>query len=73
METIDRHLKLIVGVTSHAYVLENEGPFTRGSRPGRTVSESVGGVFEMGTSDLSNGIRYHMTKCVKVLRAEAKA
>jgi len=34
--------------------------FTQGSRPGRTVGESVGGIFETGSSDWSSGIRYHI-------------
>jgi hypothetical protein len=40
------HLKLSVGVTGvsgNADILETEGLFTQGSRPGRTVCESVGG------------------------------
>ena len=44
---------------SDAYLLEIEGLFTQGWRPGRTVGESVGGIFEMDGSDWSNGIRYH--------------
>jgi len=52
-------IKLSVGVTCHAYVLEIEGPFTQRSRPGRTVGESVGGILGMDNSDWSNGIRYH--------------
>jgi len=51
--------KLSVGVTCHAYLLEIEGLFTQGSRPGRTVGEWVGGIIEMDSSDWSNGIRYH--------------
>jgi hypothetical protein len=46
-------------VTCHPYLLEIEGPFTQGWRPGRTVGESVGGILEMDSSDWSNGIRYH--------------
>jgi len=46
-------------MTSHPYLLEIEGLFTQGWRPGRTVDESVGGIFEMDSSDWSNGIRYH--------------
>ena len=53
-------LKLSVGVTSHAYLLEIEGLFTQGSRPGRTLGESVGGIFEMDNFDWSNRIRYHI-------------
>jgi len=44
-------LKLSVGVTRNADLLEIEGLCTRGSRPGRTFGESVGGIFEMGSSD----------------------
>ena len=51
-------LKLSVGVTCHAYLLEIEGLFTQGSQPGRTVGESVGGILEMDSSDWSNGIQY---------------
>jgi len=51
--------KLSVGETNPSYLLEIEGLFTRGSRPGRTVGESVGGILEMDSSDWSNGIRYH--------------
>jgi hypothetical protein len=55
-------VKLSVGVTCHAYLLEIKGLFARGSRPGRTLGESVGGIFEMESSDWSNGsgIRYHI-------------
>ena len=53
-------VKLSVGVTGHAYLLEIEGLFTQGSRPGRTFGESVGGILEMDSSDWSNGIRYHV-------------
>ena len=54
--------KLSVGgtTTSPSYLLETEGLFTQGSRPGRTVGESVGGILEMYSSDWSNGIRYHV-------------
>ena len=52
-------VKLSAGVTSHPYLLEIEGLFTQGCRPGRTVGESVGGIFGMDSSDWSNGIRYH--------------
>ena len=44
----------------NADLLEIEGLFTQGSRPGRTVGESVGGVFEMDNSDWSNGLRYQI-------------
>jgi len=54
-----QQVKLSVGVTCHPYLLEIEGLFTQGWRPGRTVGESVGGIFEMDSSDWSNGIRYH--------------
>jgi hypothetical protein len=37
--------KLSVGVPGNAYLLEIEGLFTHGSRPGRTVGESVCGIF----------------------------
>jgi len=43
--------KLSVGVTCHPYLLEIEGLFTEGWRPGRTVGESVGGILEMDSSD----------------------
>jgi len=46
-------------MTSHAYLLEIEGLITRGSRPGRASGESVGGIFEMDSSDWTNGLRYH--------------
>jgi len=49
-----------VGVTCDAYLLELGGPFTYGSRPGRTVGESVGRIFQMDCSDWSDGIRYHI-------------
>jgi len=52
-------VKLSVGVTGHVFLLEIDGLFTQGSRPGRTSGESVGGIFEMDSSDWSNGIRYH--------------
>jgi hypothetical protein len=54
------YVKLSVGVTGHAAILEIEGLFTQGSRPGRTLAESVGGIFAMDSSDWSNGIRYHI-------------
>ena len=46
-------------MTGHVYLLETEGLFTQGKRPGRTAGERVGGIFEMDRSDWSNGIRYH--------------
>jgi len=52
-------VKLSVGVTCYAYLLEIDDLSTQGSRPGRTFGKSVGGIFEIGSSDLSNGIRYH--------------
>ena len=52
-----RILKLSVGLTSQAYLLETEGLFTQGSRPGRTVGGSVGGFSGMDCSDWSNGIQ----------------
>ena len=52
-------LKLSVGVTSHPHLLEIEGLLTQGSRPGPTSGESVGGMFEMDSSDWSSGIQYH--------------
>ena len=51
--------ELSVGVTRNADLLEIDGLFAQGSRPGRTVGESVGGSFGMDSSDWSNGIRYH--------------
>jgi len=39
------HIKLSVGVAGNAYLLEIDGLFTHGSRPGRTVGDSVGGIF----------------------------
>jgi hypothetical protein len=57
ISAVDWVEKLSVGVTSHAYLLETDGLFTQGSRPGRTLGESVGGIFEMDSSDWSNGIR----------------
>ena len=53
-------LRLSVGVTRHAYLLETDGLFTQGSQPGRTFGKSVGGIFEIGSSDWSNRIRYHI-------------
>jgi len=37
--------KFSVGLTRQVYLLETEGLFTQGWRPGRTVGESVGGMF----------------------------
>jgi hypothetical protein len=51
-------IKLSVGVACHAYLLEIEGLFTRGSQPGRTVGELVGGILAMGRSDWSSVIRH---------------
>jgi hypothetical protein len=51
-------LKLSAGVTGHAYLLEIEGLLAQASRHGRTVGETVGGMFDMDSSDWSNGIRY---------------
>jgi hypothetical protein len=53
------HFKLSVGVTCHPYLLEIEGLFTQGWRAGRTFGVSVDTIFEMDSSDRSNGIRYH--------------
>ena len=53
-------VKLSVVVTGDADLLEIDGLFTQRSRTGRTVGESVGGLFETGSSDWSNGIRYHI-------------
>jgi hypothetical protein len=66
--TLERTLKekeagpdrISVDVTCHPYLLENEGLFTQGSQPGRTVGESVGGILEMDSPDWSSGIRYHI-------------
>ena len=38
-------IKLSVGLTCQAYLLEIDGLLTQGSRPGRTVGESVSGIF----------------------------
>jgi hypothetical protein len=53
-------IKLSVGLTGHAEILEIEGLLSQGYRPGRTVAESVGGSFEMDGSDWSNGIQYQV-------------
>ena len=55
-----KFLKLSFGRTSPFYLLEIEGLFTQGSRPGRTFGDSVGGFLVMDGSDWSNGIRYHI-------------
>jgi len=51
--------KLSVRESSLPYLLEIEGLCAQVSRPARTVGEAVGGIFEMDSSDWSNGIRYH--------------
>jgi hypothetical protein len=53
-------LKLSAGRTCPVYPLEIDGLFTQGSRPSRTLGESVVGISEMDFSDSSNGIRYHI-------------
>ena len=53
-------LKISVGVTSHPDLLEIDGLFTQGWQTGRTSGESVGGMFEMDSSNWSKGIRYHI-------------
>jgi hypothetical protein len=53
-------LRLSVGVTCHADLLDIKGLFTQGPRPGRTVGESVCGILEMHCSDWSNGTRHHI-------------
>jgi len=45
--------------TSLPHLLEFQGLYTQGSRPGRNFGESVGGMSEMDSSDWSTGIRYH--------------
>jgi hypothetical protein len=55
-----RHVKLGVGGTCPSDLLEIEYLSTQGLRLGRTVSESVGGMFEIDSADWSNGIRYHV-------------
>jgi len=55
----DSYFKLSVGVNGHPEILEIEGQFTQGLSPGRALGESVGGIFEMNSSEWSNGIRYH--------------
>jgi hypothetical protein len=53
------HFELSVEVTCHPYPFGIEGLFTQGWRPGRSFGESVSGIFEMDSSDYSNGTRYH--------------
>jgi len=53
-----RAFKFSVGVAHYADLLGIEGLFTQQLRPGWTFGESVGGSFEMDSSDWSNGIRY---------------
>ena len=50
-------LKLSVGVPGNADLLGIEGLFNQGLRPVRRVGRWV---FEMHSSDWSNGIRYHV-------------
>ena len=52
-------LKLSVGRTILFHLLEIEGLFTQGWRPGRTVGASVGGISEIDSADWSNVIRHH--------------
>jgi hypothetical protein len=49
-------IKLSVGVTGCPEILETEGQITQGSSSGRTLGESVCGIFELDCSDWSNGI-----------------
>jgi len=56
--TKSAHVELSVGRRCPVYLLEIEGLLTEGSRPGRTIGESVGGILEMDSSDWLNGIRY---------------
>jgi len=60
IERLEIRVKLSVGVTGNPDLLETNGLFTQGSRPGRSFCDSVGGIFEMGSSDWSHGIRYHI-------------
>jgi len=53
-------LKLSVGVPRNADLPVIEGLFPQGLRPGRTVGESVDGIFTMDCSDLSKGICDHI-------------
>jgi len=59
-ESVVQLLKLSVGLTCQAYLLEIDGLLTQGSRPGRTVGGSVGGFSGMDCSDWSNGIQYQI-------------
>jgi len=43
---MEEDLKLSVGLTCQAYLLEIDGLLTQGWRPGRTLGESVGGISE---------------------------
>jgi hypothetical protein len=52
-------VKLSVGVTGHPYLLESDGLFTEGWRPGRTFGKSVGVIFALDCSDWSNSLPYH--------------
>ena len=56
--------KLSVGVTRNAYLLEIEGLFTQGSRPGRTFGESVGGFSKwtvlIGRTGFDTSLRYQI-------------
>jgi len=53
----ETRFKLSVGGTCPSDLLETEGIFTHDSYPGRTVGKPVGGIFEMDSTDWSNGIR----------------
>ena len=53
-------MKLSVGVTRYADLLGIKGLFSQESRPSRTFCESVGGIFEIDSSDWSNRIRYQI-------------
>jgi hypothetical protein len=57
---ISSSLRLGVGVPRNADLLEIEGLFTQGSRPGQTVGESVGEILIVDSSDWSNGVCYHI-------------
>jgi hypothetical protein len=57
--------KLSVSMTAPAYLLEIEGLFTQGSRPGRTIGESVGGMMVMDSSDWSTWIRHHWSNGIR--------
>jgi len=56
--------KLSVGGTCPSDLLGIDGLFTQGWRPGRTVGESIGGIFGTDSADWSNGIRYQIRHCV---------